>query len=237
VFAEPVEASNRGPVVYRERRRRGRRQILSFVARRNDVKRAAAGRPGAGPVVVHLDEVQNLHSHETCGKEAAKLVLDIIRLGRAFGAILVQATQRPVADPLPKAISANAGIQIPPRIMDDYAVDRLTRMAAGLVVGMTLTCRKGSQTALGVQFGMPTLRSGALIPCTVTVQVGAVNPPAWILNVKPCSAYPPATLVVDSTATKPAPAVLPSIRSWASLSSSLVTVVAPAASAGPATRA
>jgi hypothetical protein len=87
--------------------------------------------------------VQNLHSHETCGKEAAKLVLDIIRLRRAFGAVPVQATQRPDRNPLSKAISANGGIQIAPRIMDDHAVDRLTGMAAGLVVGMTLTCREG----------------------------------------------------------------------------------------------
>ena len=76
---------------------------------------------GLHPVVVYLDEVQNLYSHETYGKEAAKLVLDIIRLGRAFGVILVQATQRPDTDSLPKGISANAGIRIALRIMDDYA--------------------------------------------------------------------------------------------------------------------
>jgi S-DNA-T family DNA segregation ATPase FtsK/SpoIIIE len=73
------------------------------------------------PLVVLLDEVQNLYSHETYGKDAAKLVLDIMRLGRAFGVILIQATQRPDADSLPKAISANAGIRVALRIMDDYA--------------------------------------------------------------------------------------------------------------------
>jgi S-DNA-T family DNA segregation ATPase FtsK/SpoIIIE len=89
----------------------------------NKVTRELSNRRDLGlhPVVVLLDEVQNLYSHETYGKEAAKLVLDIIRLGRAFGVILVQATQRPDADSLPKGISANAGIRIARRIMDDYA--------------------------------------------------------------------------------------------------------------------
>ena len=35
--------------------------------------------------------------------------------------ILVQATQRPDADSLPKAISSKAGIRIALRVMDDYA--------------------------------------------------------------------------------------------------------------------
>ena len=89
----------------------------------NKVTRELANRRDLGlhPVVVLLDEVQNLYTHEVHGKEAAKLALDIIRLGRAFGVILVQATQRPDADSLPKGISANAGIRIALRIMDDYA--------------------------------------------------------------------------------------------------------------------
>ena len=89
----------------------------------NKVTRQLANRRDLGlhPVVALLDEVQNLYSHETYGKEATKLVLDIIRLGRAFGVILVQATQRPDADSLPKAISSNAGIRIALRVMDDYA--------------------------------------------------------------------------------------------------------------------
>jgi S-DNA-T family DNA segregation ATPase FtsK/SpoIIIE len=73
------------------------------------------------PVVVLLDEVQNLYSHETYGKDAARVVLNLIRLARAFGVILIQATQRPDADSLPKGISSNAGIRVALRIMDDYA--------------------------------------------------------------------------------------------------------------------
>jgi S-DNA-T family DNA segregation ATPase FtsK/SpoIIIE len=67
---------------------------------------------GLFPKVVFLDEVQNLYTHEEYRKEATSLVLDIIRMGRAVGVILVQATQRPDKDSLPKAISANAGVRI-----------------------------------------------------------------------------------------------------------------------------
>lgn len=74
-------------------------------------------RLGLFPKVIFLDEVQNLYQHEQFGKEAEKLVLDIIRMGRAVGVILVQSTQRPDANSLPKAISANAGIRIGLRMM------------------------------------------------------------------------------------------------------------------------
>jgi S-DNA-T family DNA segregation ATPase FtsK/SpoIIIE len=49
------------------------------------------------------------------------MVLNLIRLARAFGVILVQATQRPDSDSLPKGISSNAGIRIALRLMDDAA--------------------------------------------------------------------------------------------------------------------
>lgn len=89
----------------------------------NKVTRELANRRDLGlhPLVMLLDEVQNLYSHETYGKEAAKVALDLIRLGRAFGVILVEATQRPDADSLPKGISSNAGIRIALRVMDDAA--------------------------------------------------------------------------------------------------------------------
>lgn len=82
-------------------------------------------RLGLHPVVVFLDEVQNLYLHEIYGKEAAELVLYIIRMGRAFGVILIQATQRPDSDSLPKAISAQAGIRICLRVMGHIENDMI----------------------------------------------------------------------------------------------------------------
>jgi S-DNA-T family DNA segregation ATPase FtsK/SpoIIIE len=122
----------------------------------NKVTRDLANRRDLGlhPVVVLLDEVQNLFSHETYGKEAAKLALDIIRLGRAFGVILVQATQRPDADSLPKGISSNAGIRIALRVMDDYANNAIlgAGMYAAGVRATDFTVRdKGIAWLVGVE--------------------------------------------------------------------------------------
>lgn len=72
---------------------------------------------GLHPLVVAIDEVQNLYSHERFGDRAEAAALRIIRMGRAFGVILIQATQRPDKDALPKAISAQAGIRICLRVM------------------------------------------------------------------------------------------------------------------------
>lgn len=121
----------------------------------NKVTRELANRRDLGlhPVVALLDEVQNLYSHEVYGKEAAKLALDIIRLGRAFGVILVQATQRPDADSLPKGISANAGIRIALRIMDDYANNAILgagMYAAGVRATDFTTKDKGVAWLVGI---------------------------------------------------------------------------------------
>jgi DNA segregation ATPase FtsK/SpoIIIE, S-DNA-T family len=87
------------------------------------------------------------------GKEAAKLALDVIRLGRAFGVILIQATQRPDADSLPKGISANAGIRIALRIMDDYANNAILgagMYAAGVRATDFTTKDKGVAWLVGI---------------------------------------------------------------------------------------
>lgn len=122
----------------------------------NKVTRELANRRDLGlhPVAVLLDEVQNLYSHEVHGKEAAKLVLDIIRLGRAFGVILIQATQRPDADSLPKAISSNAGIRIGLRIMDENANNMILgagMYAAGIRATDFTTKDKGVAWLVGVE--------------------------------------------------------------------------------------
>lgn len=139
-----------------------RAQVIKKIAKatpalcpNNKVTRELANRRDLGlhPVVVFLDEVQNAYSHEVYGKEIAKLVLDIIRLGRAFGVILVQATQRPDADSLPKSISANAGIRIALRVMDDYANNAILgsgMYAAGVRATDFTTRDKGVAWLVGI---------------------------------------------------------------------------------------
>lgn len=77
-------------------------------------------RYGLHPRAFFLDECQDLFGHEdkTIAKEAERLALRIIKKGRAFGVMLFLATQRPDAQSLPKAISAQAGIRFCLKVMD-----------------------------------------------------------------------------------------------------------------------
>ncbi|MFG6193401.1 FtsK/SpoIIIE domain-containing protein [Nonomuraea sp. JJY05] len=72
---------------------------------------------GLHPMVVAIDECQELFADDEYGEEAAKYATAIIKRGPALGIILILATQRPDKDSLPKAISANAGIRICLRVM------------------------------------------------------------------------------------------------------------------------
>ena len=49
------------------------------------------------PIVCVIDECQNLFMHPQLGDQAADDAAYVIRLGRAYGIILVLATQRPDA--------------------------------------------------------------------------------------------------------------------------------------------
>lgn len=84
---------------------------------------AARRHLGLFPLVVAIDECQNLFSHPEFGKEAGQLATDIIKLGRAFGVILLLATQRPDKASLPTGISANVGVRFCLRVMDQTAND------------------------------------------------------------------------------------------------------------------
>lgn len=85
---------------------------------------------GLHPMVVILDEVHNLYQHEIYGADARRLVAHIIRLGRGFGVILIQATQRPDKDSLPTLIRAIAGIRICLRVTDYDTADMILSSGA-----------------------------------------------------------------------------------------------------------
>lgn len=76
---------------------------------------------GLHPRVVIIDECHELFEHPDCGAEAADLATKVIKQGRAFGVILMLATQRPDGTSLPKGVSANAGIRFCLRVVDDRA--------------------------------------------------------------------------------------------------------------------
>lgn len=72
---------------------------------------------GLHPLLIAIDECQELFSHDTYGKEAGELCTAIIKRGRALGVILILATQRPDKDSLPTGVSANVGIRFCLRVM------------------------------------------------------------------------------------------------------------------------
>ena len=60
---------------------------------------------GLRPIVAVFDEAQNVFMHPEHGEQAARDLADVMRLGRAYGIIIVLATQRPDSQSVPTAIS------------------------------------------------------------------------------------------------------------------------------------
>lgn len=82
------------------------------------------------PLVVTIDEAQELFSHSTYGAEAGELAEKCIKLGRALGVILILATQRPDKDSLPTGVSANVGTRICLRVMGQLENDMILGTSA-----------------------------------------------------------------------------------------------------------
>jgi DNA segregation ATPase FtsK/SpoIIIE, S-DNA-T family len=63
------------------------------------------------PLVAILDEVQNVFMHPRHGDQAKDDAAYVIRLGRAYGIVLVLATQRPDTNSLPTSVSGNVSVR------------------------------------------------------------------------------------------------------------------------------
>ncbi|MQM26639.1 cell division protein FtsK [Glycomyces albidus] len=98
----------------------------------NKVTPELASRKGLGlhPLVVAIDECQELFSHPEYGKEAAELAEKVVKLGRALGVILLLATQRPDKDSLPTGVSANVGTRACLRVMGQVENDMILGTSA-----------------------------------------------------------------------------------------------------------
>lgn len=80
---------------------------------------------GLHPVVLFLDEMQELMLHDRYGTEAGQLATSVIKLGRALGVVLVLATQRPDKDSLPTGVSANVNTRYALRVMGQTENDMI----------------------------------------------------------------------------------------------------------------
>jgi DNA segregation ATPase FtsK/SpoIIIE, S-DNA-T family len=97
-------------------------KVTSELASRKDL--------GLHPLVVAIDECQELFTHPEFGKEAAELAEKIIKLGRALGISLILATQRPDKDSLPTGVSANVGTRACLRVMGQVENDMILGTSA-----------------------------------------------------------------------------------------------------------
>jgi S-DNA-T family DNA segregation ATPase FtsK/SpoIIIE len=75
------------------------------------------------PVVCVVDEMQNLMTSDRWGKAAADDAQFVIKIGRAFGVVLILATQRPDRASLPTGISANVSQRFALKVMDQPSND------------------------------------------------------------------------------------------------------------------
>ncbi|MBN6058301.1 cell division protein FtsK, partial [Nonomuraea sp. RK-328] len=126
---------------------------------------AARHQLGLHPVVVAIDECQELFADDEYGEEAAKYATAIIKRGPALGIILILATQRPDKDSLPKAISANAGIRICLRVMGWQENDMILGTGmhqAGVKATMFTLNDKGISWAVGIAEDPMIVRSAYL---------------------------------------------------------------------------
>ena len=82
------------------------------------------------PIVCVVDEAQNLFGHEKYGKQAGDDATFIIKIGPAFGIILILATQRPDSKSLPTGVSSNVALRFCLKVMDQIANDMILGTSA-----------------------------------------------------------------------------------------------------------
>ncbi|WP_433513566.1 cell division protein FtsK [Nonomuraea sp. CA-143628] len=97
------------------------------MAPENKVTPELASRKGSGlhPLVVILNEAQELFQDRTHGAEAGELCEKVIKLGRALGVILLIDTQIPDKDSLPTGITRNVNTRVCLSVSDQVANDMI----------------------------------------------------------------------------------------------------------------
>nr|WP_055504936.1 cell division protein FtsK [Nonomuraea pusilla] len=97
------------------------------MAPENKVTSELASRKGSGlhPLVVFLNEAQELFQHPEYGSEAGELCEKVIKLGRALGVILLLDTQIPDKDSLPTGITRNINTRVCMSVRDQVANDMI----------------------------------------------------------------------------------------------------------------
>ncbi|MFI7697343.1 cell division protein FtsK [Nonomuraea sp. NPDC049655] len=97
------------------------------MAPENKVTPELASKRGSGlhPLVIFLNEAQELFQHKDYGVEAGELCEKVIKLGRALGVILLLDTQIPDKDSLPTGITRNVNTRVCMSVRDQVANDMI----------------------------------------------------------------------------------------------------------------
>lgn len=108
------------------------RRLPREICPENKVTPELSGRRALGlfPIVMAIDECQELFSHPDFKDESDRLATGIIKRGPALGIILILATQRPDAKSLPTGVSANVGIRFCLRVMGQTENDMVLGTSA-----------------------------------------------------------------------------------------------------------
>ncbi|GLZ42804.1 FtsK/SpoIIIE domain-containing protein [Actinokineospora sp. NBRC 105648] len=112
---------------------------------------AAAGL-GLHPIVIAVDEIQELFSHPDYRQEAEALCTALIKRGPALGIILILATQRPDRESLPTAISANVGVRLCLRVMGQVENDMVLGTSS-YRAGIRATSFSAQDRGIGILIG------------------------------------------------------------------------------------
>ncbi|MER7500669.1 cell division protein FtsK [Nonomuraea pusilla] len=80
---------------------------------------------GLHPLIVAIDEIQELFLHPKYGKDAGEILEKVIKLGRALGVILLIGTQIPDKDSLPTGITRNVNTRYCMSVADQVANDMI----------------------------------------------------------------------------------------------------------------
>jgi DNA segregation ATPase FtsK/SpoIIIE, S-DNA-T family len=105
------------------------------------------------PVLCVIDEAQNLFAHPQHGKNAADDAQFVIKIGPAFGVMLIIATQRPDKASLPTGISANVSQRFALKLMDQVSQDMVLGTGAYKSGVRSTTFRPEIDAGIGWQIG------------------------------------------------------------------------------------
>ena len=100
-------------------------------------------------LVAIFDEVHNLFGHPKYGDQAKQDAMDVARLGRAYGIIIILATQRPDKDSLPTTLRSVMTSRFCLKVMDQDTNDMILGTGAYKLGYNAMLFRTGTDAGLG----------------------------------------------------------------------------------------